>query len=168
MAAIQIVPRCGVTVDWDRQIRIHFRFRITAIAKSSPLYAGATPDRETETQFRALVSVFTLALKIRGRVSRWCQGQWVLERGKKFLRSWSEDGVSLGGVVVGFLQVLHIIGQRPCTNAFLTMVSKYLLLGPSDILKWLSWLDFRVWVLDSIIVLISRVTCGFVQDGSME
>ena len=70
MAAIQIVPRCGVTVDWDRQIRIHFRFRITAIAKSSPLYAGATPDRETETQLRALVSVFTLALKIRGRVSR--------------------------------------------------------------------------------------------------
>ena len=44
-------------------------------------------------------------------------------------------GVGLGGVVVGFLQVLHIIGQRPCTNAFLTMVSKHLLLGPSDILK---------------------------------
>ena len=55
-----------------RQIRIHFRFRIAAIAKSSApqwaLYAD-TVDREGG------VSVFTLALKIKECQSRSWQGQ---------------------------------------------------------------------------------------------
>ena len=55
-----------------RQIRIHFRFRIGAIAKSSApqwaLYAD-TADREGG------VSVFTLALKIKECQSRSWQGQ---------------------------------------------------------------------------------------------
>ena len=71
MAAIQMLQGAESRSP-ARQIRIHFRFRIGAIAKSSApqwaLYAD-TADREGG------VSVFTLALKIKECQSRSWQGQ---------------------------------------------------------------------------------------------
>ena len=64
------VASCRVTVARARQIRIHFRFGIAAIAKSSAPRWVLYADLETEG-----VSVFTRALKIKRCQSRSWQGQ---------------------------------------------------------------------------------------------